>query len=65
MGQKITQGLDWLESEIKKDNQEIENNKKRQIREILSIDKKKMFEPPPKKSFFEKMLITLGYGKKR
>jgi hypothetical protein len=65
MGQKITQGLDWLESELNKDEIEVERVKKRQIREVMSLDKEKMFTPPPKKTFFDKLLIVLGYGKKR
>jgi len=37
------------------------------IQEILSYDKNKMFSPPSKKknSFFKKILIIFGYGKKR
>ena len=31
----------------------------------MSLDKEKMFAPPPKKTFFDKILIVLGYGKKR
>jgi hypothetical protein len=65
MSQKITQGLDWLESELNKDDIEVEKTKKRQIREIMSLDKEKMFTPPPKKTFLDKLLIVLGYGKKR
>lgn len=44
----------------------VEQHKKRTIDEILSYDKTKMFEPPQKKkkSFFKKILIALGYGKK-
>ena len=65
MGQKITQGLDWLESELNKDEIEVEKTKKRQIREIMSLDKEKMFAPPPKKTFLDKLLIAFGYGKTR
>jgi hypothetical protein len=37
------------------------------IEEIKALDKSKMFMTPPKKkvSFFTKILIAFGYGKKR
>ena len=42
-----------------------ENNKIKLINEIKTLDKNKMFTPKPKKSFFEKLSIVLGFGKKR
>jgi len=37
------------------------------IKEVISFDKNKMFEPKPKNkvSFLKKILLVLGYGKKR
>jgi hypothetical protein len=45
---------------------EIQEHKKKMIKEITSFDKSKMFEPKPKNktSFFKKILTVLGYGKK-
>jgi hypothetical protein len=41
--------------------------KQKQIEEIKSLDKSKMFIPPPKKkmSLLKKILIAFGYGEKR
>jgi hypothetical protein len=52
---------------MEKDKKEIQTNKKKLIDEIKSIDKDKMFVVKPKEriSIFNKILITLGYGKKR
>jgi hypothetical protein len=46
---------------------EILNQKKKMIDEIKSLDKSKMFVEKPKQriSIFSKILIALGYGKKR
>ena len=67
MDKRIQQGLDWLNKEMKKDNEEVKSHKKKVIDEIKKIDKKKIFEPIPKKkiSILEKILIIFGYGKKR
>jgi len=67
MDTKLKQGLEWLEKEMKKDDAEIIVHKQKLIDEILKIDKSKMFEPPkPKKklTFFQRLLIFIGYGKK-
>ena len=50
---------------MKKDEQETNRVKQKQINEILSLDKSKMFEIPPKKktSFLTKLKVILGYGK--
>lgn len=63
---RIQQGIDWLNKEIKKDQQEIELHKQKIIEEIKKIDKQKFFEPKPKNkvSIFKKILIIFGYGKK-
>ena len=57
--------MEQLDLEMKKDQKEIENNKIKLINEIKTLDKNKMFTPKPKKSFFEKLSIVLGFGKKR
>jgi hypothetical protein len=43
-----------------------ERIKQKQIEEIKSLDRSKMFIPPPKKktSLLTKILIAFGYGKK-
>jgi hypothetical protein len=67
MDKRIQQGLDWLNKEMKKDSEDVKSHKKKVIDEIKKIDKKKIFEPIPKKkiSILEKILIIFGYGKKR
>lgn len=50
---------------MEKDQEQTERVKEKQIAEILSLDKSKMFEPPKKISFWTKLKIVLGYGKKR
>ena len=59
--------LKWLQNEIKKDQLEIERNKNQLIKEIKSLNKSEMFQKskPKKISVFKKLLIILGYGKKR
>lgn len=49
-----------------KDQKEILDHKRKMIDEVMSLDKTKIFVPKPKKkvSFWNKMLIILGYGKK-
>lgn len=50
-----------------KDQNLVEAEKLKAIQEIKSIDKSKMFAPPPPKkkvSTFTKILTALGYGKK-
>lgn len=61
---KITQGMEWLNKEINKDQKEIDINKEKLIKEIKSIDRSKMFPEKKKKSFLNKLLLVLGYGKK-
>ena len=66
MDKKIQQGLEWLNKEMNKDQKEILDYKKKMIDEVQSLDKSKIFVTKPKKkvSFWNKMLIILGYGKK-
>lgn len=69
MDKKIQRELDWLKKEMKKDELEIETHKKRLINQIKNIDKTKMFIVEPesfkkKVSFFDKLLLVFGYGKK-
>jgi len=51
---------------MKKDQEQTERVKEKQIKEVLSFDKEKMFVDPKKKkmSFLNRLKITLGYGKK-
>lgn len=51
---------------MNKDQKEILDHKRRMIDEVKSLDKNKIFVSKPKKkvSFWNKMLIILGYGKK-
>lgn len=52
---------------MKKDQTELENQKKQMIEEIKKIKKEEIFQPKPKKkiSLISKILMILGYGKKR
>jgi hypothetical protein len=61
---KITQGLDWLDKEMKKDQREIEIRKERMIEEIKSIDRSKMLPTGQKKlTLAQKIQRALGYGR--
>jgi len=60
---KIIQGLEWLDKEIKKDQQEIEDRKKKMIEEIKSLDRSKVCAPKKKLTLGQKIRRTLGYGK--
>jgi hypothetical protein len=64
---RIQRALNWMEKEIKKDEMEVNLNKKKLIEEIKSIDRETMFkkQEKPKMGFFEKISIIFGYGKKR
>lgn len=52
---------------MEKDKTEIQNHKNQMIDEIKKLDKTKMFVEKPKKkvSIISKILMILGYGKKR
>jgi cell division protein FtsL len=66
MAYEIQRALEKLNSEIQKDQEQAEQYKQKLIQEIKSLDRSKMFIPPPKKktSFFKKILIAFGYGEK-
>ncbi len=51
---------------MEKDKKEILEHKKKQLKEIKSLDKSQMFVQIPKKkiSIWDKLLIIFGYGKK-
>ena len=59
--------MGWLNKEMEKDQKEIDAHKRKLINEIKSLDKSKMFQPEPKKkiSIINKILMILGYAKKR
>lgn len=67
MDKKITQALEWLEKEQKKDRLEIDNHKNKMIQDLKKVDKTKMFIKPEKKkkSIINKILTIFGYGRKR
>jgi hypothetical protein len=50
---------------MKKDQKEVEIQKKRMIEEVKKINKDELFKPKKKVSIIEKILKILGYGKKR
>jgi len=58
---KSQQLLNWLTSEKKKDERELENSKKRIIAEIKNMKKEDMFPLPKKISIWKKIkLLLLG-----
>jgi hypothetical protein len=59
--------MEWLNKEMEKDKTEIQNHKNQMINEIKTLNKDEMFKPKPKKkiSIISKLLMILGYGKKR
>ena len=61
---RIIQGMEWLDTEIKKDQKEIDDQKNKMIKEIRSINRSQMFPEKKKISFFKKLLIVIGYGKR-
>jgi hypothetical protein len=67
MQKKIHQAMGWLNKEMEKDQKEIDAHKRKMIEEIKKLDKSKMFVEKPKEkiSIFNKILMILGYGKKR
>jgi len=53
--------LDWYQKEIEKDKIEIDNNKKKFINSIKSVDKEKIFENKVKKiSLWRRIMKVLG-----
>ena len=69
MSKEIQKGLTWLEKEMEKDQKAIQANKMKMIEEIKQMDKAKLFQkekkPQNKKTFWDKLLIIIGYAKKR
>lgn len=57
--------LEWLNREIKKDDEEIRISKEKLIESIKTVDKKMFYTEPEKKklTFKQKILKILGYGK--
>ena len=56
--------MEKLSSEMKKDQEQTDRIKEKQISEVLSLDKSMMFAKPKKMSFATKLKIIFGYGKK-
>ena len=50
---------------MKKDELEIQKEKVKMIEEVRKLNKNEMFKPEKKKTLLSKLLIILGYGKKR
>ena len=67
MDKKLHQASEWLEKQMVKDKVEIENHKNKMIEEIKKINKMEMFKETQIKkiSILDKLLLILGYGKKR
>jgi hypothetical protein len=66
MDKRLQQGLNWLDKEMKRDEVQIAKHKNKMIEEIKNLDRKEMFKVPEKKkiSFFTKILMIFGHGKK-
>jgi hypothetical protein len=69
MSKEIQKGITWLEKEMEKDQKAIEASKMKMIEEIKKLDKSKLFQQEKKqknkKTFWDKLLIIIGYAKKR
>jgi hypothetical protein len=63
---EIKRAQERLNWEMEKDQEIIKHHKQKMIEEIKSYDRSKMVSPKPQKklSFFKKILIVLGHGKK-
>lgn len=61
MDYRIMQANDWLKNEIKKDQLDIEESKKRDIKQIKSIDRNAIISKTKKRSVFAKLLYILGW----
>ena len=51
--------LDWLRSEKLKDSRELENEKKKVIKEIKGLTKEQMFPEPKKLSLWKKIKVLI------
>lgn len=73
---RLNQAMEWLNKEVIKDNKDISRDKEKLIKEIKSFDRstiikeinsinktEKMYKKK-RLSFFKKIQIILGYGKK-
>ncbi len=68
MAYEIKRALEKLKQEMLKDKEQVERHKQKTIEEIKTYDRSKMFNESlveKKKTFFQKLLIILGNGKKR
>lgn len=67
MNRQIQKQMEELQKEMDKDRILLEKEKDKQIKEIKSFDRSKMFIAPPKEklSFFKRIQIVLGNGKTR
>jgi hypothetical protein len=67
MGEKLKKELALLKRETEVFEKQLTIQKKSIIKDLKAIDKNKMFEVKPEKkiSFWDKVLIVFGYGKKR
>ena len=60
MSQQRNQNLlNWLRSEKLKDSREIENEKKKIIRELKGLKKEQMFPKPEKLSLWKKIKVLI------
>lgn len=60
MSQQRNQNLlNWLRSEKLKDSREIENEKKKIIRELKGLKKEQMFPKPEKMSLWKKIRVLI------
>ncbi len=60
MSQQRNQNLlNWLRSEKLKDSRELENEKKKIIREIKGLNKEQMFPKPEKISLWKKIKVLI------
>lgn len=60
MSQQRNQNLlNWLRSEKLKDSRELENEKKKIIREIKGLNKEQMFPKPEKLSLWKKIKVLI------
>jgi len=67
MDKRIQQAQDWLQREMEKDKKDLEIQRKQMIEEVKKIKKEDLLQPKQKKkiSVISKILMILGYGKKR
>jgi hypothetical protein len=59
MGKMEQQHLNWLMSEQRKDQKELDLEKKKLIKQIKNLDKKEIFPEPPKLTLWQRLKIAL------